>query len=102
MKRRTGLETCPACGRDFVNPLEWEEAGAEGWWIMLRCGNCDAQREVIVTNQVAERFDAELNRNADVLARAAHRLDRERMLAQVESFSVALERGLIDAVDFAR
>jgi hypothetical protein len=104
MKRAasTGLEHCPSCKRDFVNPLEWGEAGDDGWWIELRCGNCGMVREVTVSNEVAERFDEELNRNVDVIARAAHRLDLERMLAQVESFTAALQRGLIDAVDFAR
>jgi hypothetical protein len=69
--------------------------------MLLRCGECDVWREVTVTNAVAERFDSELDRRADILHRALHRLDRERMAAQVEVMIGALRLGLIDAADFA-
>ncbi len=95
------LVRCRLCGRDFVNPVDWEPVGEDAWWMLLRCGECHTWREVTVLNAVAERFDAELDRRADVVARALHRLDRERMVAQVEAMIVALRRGLIDAADFA-
>jgi hypothetical protein len=98
----TGLETCPLCGTDFVNPVEWEPVDEQRWWMLLRCGACETFREVTVDNEVARRFDAELDRRLDVVVRAAHRLDRERMAAEVETLIVALRRGLIDAADFAR
>ena len=97
----TGLAACADCGRDFVNPVEWEPAGDDGWWMFLRCGECGSSREVTVPNDVAERFDVELNERAATIDRAARRLDRERMAAQVEAFVGALRRGLIDAADFA-
>jgi hypothetical protein len=96
-----GLETCPLCGRDFVNPVAWEPADDRHWWMLLRCGECDAWQEVTVPDSVAQRFDAELDRRADVLARTLARLDRQRMAADVETMIAALRRGLIDAADFA-
>jgi hypothetical protein len=54
-----------------------------------------------VINAVAERFDLELDRRADILHRALHKLDTERMRAQVEAMIGALRNGLIDAADFA-
>ena len=36
----------------------------------LRCGECEVWREVTVTNKVAERFDIELDRRADLIHRA--------------------------------
>ena len=97
----TALESCAFCGKDFVNPVDWEPVTPEAWWMLLRCGECHTFREVTVTNAVAERFDLELDRRADVLHRALHKLDTERMRAQAEAMIGALRRGLIDAADFA-
>jgi hypothetical protein len=96
------LETCGICGGDFVNPVDWEPTGATQWWMLLRCGACDTWREVTVPNSVAARFDLELDRRLDVLTRAAERLERVRMAAEVETMIQALRRGLVDAGDFAR
>jgi hypothetical protein len=98
----TRLELCPMCARDFVNPVEWEPVDSRSWWMLLRCGECETWREVTVPNAVAERFDIELDRRADLVTRAVHALDLERMAAQAEAFAVALRRGLLDAADFAR
>jgi hypothetical protein len=100
-RRPAGLETCPLCERDFVNPVAWEPAGERHWWMLLRCGECDSWREVTVSDAEAQRFDLELDRRADMLARAAARLDSQRMAADVETMIAALRRGLIDAADFA-
>ena len=96
------LETCAMCSADFVNPVDWEPVGETQWWMRLRCGACDTWREVTVLNAVAARFDLELDRRLDVLTRAADRLERTRMAADVETMIQALRRGLIDATDFAR
>ena len=89
------------CGRDFVNPVDWEPVGSEHWWLLLRCGECETRREVTVTNAVARRYDAELDRRADILIASLERLDRERMIGQVEAMAIALRLSLIDAADFA-
>jgi len=97
----TALERCAFCGRDFVNPIDWEPVTPEAWWMLLRCGECHTFREVTVTNAVAERFDLELDRRADILQRALYKLDTERMRSQAEAMIGALRHGLIDAADFA-
>src|SRR4051812_39692380 len=94
------LHHCAACGKDFVNPIDWEPVTPEAWWMLLRCGECHAFREVTVTNAVAERFDVELDRRADILQRTLNKLDSERMRAQVETMIGALRHELIDAADF--
>ena len=88
------------CGRDFVNPVDWEPVGSEYWRILLRCGECETWREVVVTNAVARRYDVELDRRAAVLAASWERLDRERMIGEVEAMTTALRLSLIDAADF--
>jgi hypothetical protein len=95
------LETCALCRADFVNPVDWEPDGDTHWWMLLRCGACGTWREATVTNEVAARYEIELNRRLDVVARALERLDSRRMAAEVETMIQALRRGLIDAADFA-
>jgi hypothetical protein len=100
-EREGRLELCAMCGRDFVNPVDWEPAGPDHWWLLLRCGECETWREVTVANAVARRYDAELDRRADILATSLQRLDRERMIVEAEAMTIALRLSLIDAADFA-
>ena len=97
-----GLELCPACGTDFVNPVEWSAVEDHSWWMHLRCAQCDHTREVTVSNAEAERYDEALDSRADPIARAVRKLDLERMAATVESLIIALQRDLIGPADFAR
>ena len=96
------LEICAACGADYVNPVEWSAVEDHSWWMLLRCAECEVMREVVVPNAEAQRFDEALDRRADPIARALHKIDVERMKAWVDSVTVALQRDLIDAADFAR
>ena len=96
------LEVCPACGTDFVNPVEWTAIEDHSWWMLLRCAQCQHSREVTVSNAEAERFDEALDSRADPIARAVRKLDLERMAATVETLIVALQRDLIGPADFAR
>ena len=96
------LETCGMCLRDFVNPVDWEPVGDTHWWMLLRCGACDTWRETTVTNEIASRYDLELDRRMEVIVRALERIDMRRMARDVETMIQALRRGLVDAADFAR
>ena len=97
-----GLEVCPACRRDFVNPVDWAPLSGERWWMLLRCGDCGAAREVTVDDAEASRFDRELNLRMMHVAEMAHQLDLERMQAELEPLMEALRRDIVDASDFAR
>jgi hypothetical protein len=96
------LVSCAMCGGDYVNPVDWEPVGETQWWMLLRCGACDTWREVTVTNDIAARYDLELDRRMDIVARALERLDRSRMAAEVETMILALRHGLVDPADFSR
>ena len=96
------LETCGMCLRDFVNPVDWEPVTDTHWWMLLRCGACDTWRETTVTNEIASRYDLELDRRMEVIVRTLERIDMRRMAADVETMIQALRRGLVDAADFAR
>ena len=69
--------------------------------MLLRCGECETWREVTVSNAIAQRFDVELDRRLDMIARAWNKIDRQRMAHEMEAIIGALRRGLLDAADFA-
>jgi hypothetical protein len=100
-KPEAGLEVCPVCGRDFVQPVSWEPAGEAAWWMFLRCGECGMSREVAVSNADADRFERALHARASVLAAQARQLEEERVSAEIDAFATALEQDLIDADFFA-
>ena len=109
MKRRSpatdkpaaGLETCPVCKRDFVQPVSWEPAGEAAWWMFLRCGECGMSREIAVSNADADRFERALHARASVIAAQANQLERERLADEIVAFAAALDQDLIDADSFA-
>ena len=96
------LVVCVGCHADFVNPVSWHEVSETHWWIRLRCGECGFVREVEVTNEEAQRFEHELDRGVKQIAAAFVRLDRQRMIADSDAMTAALERDLIDPGDFCR
>jgi hypothetical protein len=94
------LVVCVGCHAHFVNPVSWHELSETHWWIRLRCGECGFVREVEVPNEEAQRFEHELDRGVKEIAAAFARLDRERMIADSDTMTAALERDLIDPGDF--
>ena len=99
--KSAGLEICPVCGRDFVQPVSWEPAGEAAWWMFLRCGECGMSREIAVSNADADRFERALHARASVLAGQARKLEEERLSAEIDAFVLALDQNLIDADFFA-
>jgi hypothetical protein len=102
IRRDADLQHCRACGSDSVHPVDWEPFGDSHWWILLRCGACGDRGEGLVANDAAQRFDRDLDEAQDEIVRAADRLGLEILSEQLESLTVALERDLIGADDFAR
>ena len=96
------LVLCVGCHADCVNPVSWHELGETDWWMRLRCGECGHVRELEATNEEARRFEHDLDLGMRQIASALFRLDRERMIADSEAITAALERDLIDPGDFCR
>jgi len=96
-----GLIVCQWCDSDFVSPMEWAEHDETFWWMLLRCGQCGAFREVIVSQEIADRYDRDLARTTASIVTTLAQLERERMNADVEAFTTALRLDLFDASDFA-
>ena len=95
------LARCLACGSSFVCPTAWESAGEAAWWLRLRCGACEATRELVIGDASAAGLDRTLNRQAAMIERAIAELDRERMIEEVDAFVTALQADRIDPSAFA-
>jgi hypothetical protein len=96
----SGLHVCPACHGSFVHAVDRRRESEARWWLQLCCGECRSCRDVVVTDDIARRFDADVARGLEAIAAAAAHSDRQRMADQADAFAVALERDLIDAADF--
>jgi hypothetical protein len=99
-EERQDLHVCVECDSELVYPVQWEEAGAENWSVLLHCPNCDVFREGVFTQDNVELFDEELDRGADVLARDYKRLMRANMADEIDRFVGALDADAILPEDF--
>jgi hypothetical protein len=64
----SGLHQCPVCHAAFVIPLWWEERADNRLRLLLRCGECETQRDVEVSGDVARRFEQEYRRDLNEMA----------------------------------
>jgi hypothetical protein len=96
------LHLCGSCGSDLVYPLEWEEAGATHWEVLLRCPNCQWVGTGVFDQDSVERFDERLDRGTEALVRDLKGLMRANMEAGIERFVAALEADAVLPEDFGR
>jgi hypothetical protein len=94
------LRRCPDCRSRLVCPMDWEPHDESHWHIDLRCGECGHWWDAVVEDSRASRYDIELDADRSAISRALHRLELERMAIDVETFTVALARDLIEPADF--
>ena len=96
----TGLEICLVCRRDYVHLVRCTNVGDDSWWLLLRCGGCGTWHETFARGDDLRELRQASARSLETVAEALKRLDLGRMSWQVEAFTQALERDLIDADDF--
>ena len=94
------LLECPACGRRCACPAACAPSEEGRTRLRLRCGACEAWREVELTPAQAAAYDRALGRHLAAMERDLHRLERERTAAELDAFAAALWTGLIDASSF--
>jgi hypothetical protein len=71
-KRRTsfpgsGLHVCIACRRDYVHAEGRRREDDGRWRLWLHCGECHARREVVVPDDLEQRFEADVERGRAAL-----------------------------------
>jgi hypothetical protein len=94
------LHVCPECDRGLVYPVEWEEASATHWEVLLRCPNCEWSELGTFSQATVDRFDEHLDLGTEALIRDLKRLTRANMEEEIDRFSAALSADLILPEDF--
>jgi hypothetical protein len=94
------LHVCRSCESPLVHPVDWEEAGATHWEVTLRCPECEWTGTGVFEQALIDRFDAELDRGTETLARDLQRMVHANMEDEIERFVLALEGDHILPDDF--
>ena len=94
------LHVCGTCSSELVYPVEWEEAGATHWEVVLRCPNCEWNDLGVFDQGTVDRFDDELDRGTETLLRDLQRLSQANMEDEIERFINALEGDHVLPEDF--
>ena len=66
----SGLHVCPVCHGDFVHREYAQAEGAGRQRLGLRCGECGAERDVVVSDDLARRVGEDMARGREMIARA--------------------------------
>ena len=94
------LHICPECDRDLVYPVEWQEASATHWEVLLRCPNCEWSELGTYDQATVDRFDETLDNGTEALVRALRRLVQANMEEEAARFANALDADAILPEDF--
>jgi hypothetical protein len=99
-RRLDDLHVCPACDRDLVYPVDWEEASMTHWEVVLRCPNCEWSETGTFDQATVDRFDEQLDLGTEALVRDLRRLVQANMEDEADRFAAALEANAILPEDF--
>ena len=91
---------CPVCGGALVYPVDWTRESDAAWRIVLRCPECETRRHVRLDRHGVEQFNRELYLGAQAVAREADRLSRSNFEEESARLVEALEKDLIQPMDF--
>jgi hypothetical protein len=94
------LRICPECDRDLVYPVEWDEASATDWEVLLRCPNCEWTEVGVFDQATVDRFDERLDLATDELVENLRTLVQANMEEEIERFVEALDADAIWPDDF--
>ena len=93
-------QLCPVCASTLVYPLAWRAVDRRSWEVDLRCPNCQLERVGVLSQEVAERFDEELEQGNETLIDDLTRLAEANLAEDLERFAAALEADAIMPMDF--
>ena len=94
------LHVCPGCRSELVDLVDWEDADALTWRVVLRCPDCETYREGVFSQGPVEALDEELQRGRDALARDYGRVLRANMSEEIDRFVTALHADALLPEDF--
>lgn len=94
------LHVCESCDGGLVYPVSWEERSGDRWRIERRCPNCEWRHEGEFHQDEVEVFDDVLNEGTEALLSSLRTFARSNMEEDVELLISALQRDLIEPMDF--
>ena len=95
-----GMHVCPSCSSKLVQPVQWFEQGGSAWQVELRCPECEWWGRDSFDQADVDRFDEELDGGAQALIEDLRTLTRANMEQEIDSFTEALDAGLVLPEDF--
>jgi hypothetical protein len=95
-----GLHICPECDSNLVQPVDWSEAEAGQWQLMLECPNCWWTHEGLYPEDEIHDLEEELDQGLADMLRDLQRLAHANMADQIDRFTAALRADQILPEDF--
>jgi hypothetical protein len=95
-----GLDVCPACSSELVQPVQWEANDRGSWRLTLECPNCRWTTEGVFDADQMEAFEDRLEDGVAVLLSDLRQLTQANMTEEIERFVTALEADWILPEDF--
>jgi len=94
------LHYCPDCASDLVYPLTWQETHDGTWTIERRCPNCEWHDVDAFEQADIEPFDDAIEVGTEILLTELRTWTYSNMNDDVELLIEALDRDLIQPIDF--
>ena len=91
---------CPLCASDLVYPVAGTRIDDSHWRLPLRWPNCELSRDVVLTQDGAERLDHQLCHGLEVIAHEADELTRQHFEEEGQKLIDALRNDRILPIDF--
>lgn len=95
-----GLQTCPDCTSELVQPVTWSELPDGRWELSLYCPNCWWEADGIYVIEQLQALEEHLDEGLEEMLDDLQRLTHANMSDQIERFSLALHTDLILPEDF--
>ena len=95
-----GLNVCPECSSEVVQPIHWSEAPDGAWNLVLSCPNCDWYTEGLYTQDQVRELEDRLDEGLADMLRDLKRLTQANMADQIDRFVTALYADQILPEDF--
>jgi hypothetical protein len=95
-----GLHLCPVCDSPLVQPLEWQEAQAGFWDLLLRCANCRWEQRGLFSQSQVDAFEEQLEEGLSQMLSDLTRLAQANMAEDIDRFAAALRADFIRPEDF--
>ena len=95
-----GLQACPSCDSDLVQPVGWADAPDDRWELTLECPNCGWWTHGIYDREEVDRLEEKLDDGLVQMLDDLQRLTQANMAEEVDRFVSALRADVILPEDF--